>query len=96
MEVQRTSVDGQFGYTVSYVPIGSTDHQSFYPFSGVNEELKAFVHDIVHAASEDKSEPDPRSSLIEGLRDVAVIEAMLLSSTKQGCPVPVNNFRLKQ
>jgi hypothetical protein len=38
------------------------------------------------------SGPDSRSSLLEGARDIAVIEAMLQSSAKQGAPVVVENM----
>lgn len=36
---------------------------------------------------------EPRSSYIEGARDVAVLEAMLESSGKQGAPVQVKRFQ---
>jgi hypothetical protein len=35
---------------------------------------------------------EPRSSYVEGARDVAVLEAMLESSAKQGAPVQVKRF----
>lgn len=94
VEAERFSKDGQHGYTVSYYPLTGDPQVSFYPFSGVNEELKAFVNDMVKATSEDKdvSGPDYRSSLVEGTRDVAVIEAMLQSSAKQGAPVVVEHM----
>lgn len=69
--------------------------RTFYPFSGVNEELKTFVHDISQAAKKEVIAghgPDPRSSYVEGARDVAVLEAMLESSTKQGAQVHVKKF----
>jgi hypothetical protein len=34
----------------------------------------------------------PRGSYVEGARDVAVLEAMLESSAKQGAPVQVKRF----
>ena len=37
-------------------------------------------------------EADPRSSYVEGARDVAVLEAMLESSAKQGAQVHVKKF----
>lgn len=37
-------------------------------------------------------EAEPRSSYVEGARDVAVLEAMLESSEKQGAMVPVKKF----
>lgn len=37
-------------------------------------------------------EAEPRSSYIEGARDVAVLEAMLKSSEKQGAQVHVKKF----
>lgn len=37
-------------------------------------------------------EAEPRMSFLEGARDVAVLEAMLESGTKQGAPVQVKKF----
>lgn len=34
---------------VSFYSTAGHCQTNFYPFSGVNEELKAFVHDILHA-----------------------------------------------
>uniref|UniRef100_A0A0D6R8F3 Gfo/Idh/MocA-like oxidoreductase N-terminal domain-containing protein n=1 Tax=Araucaria cunninghamii TaxID=56994 RepID=A0A0D6R8F3_ARACU len=95
IEVERGTKDGGHGYTLAYYPVAGVPQHSFYPFSGVNEELKAFVNDMVKAASEDKegvSLPDSRSSLVEGARDVAVIEAMLQSSAIQGALVHVEQL----
>ncbi|XP_057819008.1 dehydrogenase FPY6 isoform X1 [Cryptomeria japonica] len=93
VEVGRGTKDGGHGYTVAYYPAGGVPQHSFYPFSGVNNELKAFVNDMFKAASkEGPSSPDSRSSLLEGARDVAVIEAMLQSSAKQGALVHVEQL----
>ncbi|XP_038724786.1 uncharacterized protein YMR315W isoform X4 [Tripterygium wilfordii] len=65
----------------------------FYGFSGVTEELKTFVHDISGVALKGSGyETEPRSSFVEAARDVAVLEAMLISGTKNGALVQVKQF----
>eukprot|EP01018_Ginkgo_biloba_P031786 Gb_37710 [translate_table: standard] len=94
VEAERGMKDGQHGYTVMYYPAVGLPQHSFHPFSGVNEELKAFVKDMTKAVFEDcaTNNSDSRSSLVEGARDVAVIEAILHSSDKQGAPVIVERI----
>lgn len=93
VEIQRGIHDGCHGYVVLFTKAGGQSQRTFYPFSGVTEELKCFVHDIARATSKDVGAAyEPRSSYVEGARDVAVLEAMLESSTKQGVPVPVKKF----
>ncbi|KAH9303076.1 hypothetical protein KI387_014659, partial [Taxus chinensis] len=52
IEVERGTKDGGHGYTVAHYPAAGIPQHSFYPFSGVDNELKAFVNDMVKAASE--------------------------------------------
>lgn len=91
LQVERGNQEGKHGYLVSLSTADGQTKNSFYPFSGVTEELKAFIHDITHATlQKDCSyEAEPRSSFIEGARDIAVLEAMLESGMKQGIPVKV-------
>ncbi|KAL4198196.1 hypothetical protein AMTRI_Chr03g44720 [Amborella trichopoda] len=86
VETERGIRNGQHGYTVTYSPAGEPPQCSFYPFCGVNEELKAFVQDISQANLKDGEayEPDPRGTYLEGARDVALVEAMLESGLKNG------------
>ncbi|RVX13071.1 hypothetical protein CK203_009994 [Vitis vinifera] len=67
---------------------------SFYPFSGVTEELKTFIHDISQATLKKGSsyEAETRLSFVEGARDVAVLDAMLESGMRQGALVQVKKF----
>ncbi|CAA7407984.1 unnamed protein product [Spirodela intermedia] len=93
VQVERGVVNKQHGYSVLFFPGGGSCQSSFFPFSGVNEELKAFFHDISQALDDGSShEPDPRSSFIEAARDVAVLEAMLESSERDGAPAAVKTF----
>ncbi|KAB2025108.1 hypothetical protein ES319_D06G129300v1 [Gossypium barbadense] len=79
-EVSLYSADGQCKST-------------FHPFCGVHEELKIFIHDIVKANLKGNGyEAEPRSSFVEGARDVAVLEAMLESGSKGGTLVNVKKF----
>nr|GEX05811.1 ribonuclease H-like domain-containing protein [Tanacetum cinerariifolium] len=59
---------------------------TFYPFSGVTEELKAFLSDVSNSTLQNgsKIEAEARCSFVEGARDVAVLDAMLESGIKQG------------
>ena len=58
------------------------------------DKLKAFsfkkVDRFLQVSGNHK--PDPRLSYVEGARDVAILEAMLESGTKQGAVVPVKKF----
>ncbi|GAB4856079.1 hypothetical protein Ancab_024719 [Ancistrocladus abbreviatus] len=94
VQVERGNVDGQHGYLVSKYSSDGQCTTSFYPFSGVTDELKAFIHDIseisLKKASNHKLEP--RLSYTEGARDVAVLEAMLESGMKQGAMIPVRTL----
>ncbi|XP_063937137.1 dehydrogenase FPY6-like isoform X2 [Daucus carota subsp. sativus] len=91
LQVERGNKEGKHGYLVSLSTADGQTKNSFYPFCGVTEELKAFIHDISHAALQKDStyEAEPRSSFIEGARDIAVLEAMLESGMKQGIQVKV-------
>ncbi|GKV53712.1 hypothetical protein SLEP1_g60229 [Rubroshorea leprosula] len=49
VQVERQKQDGKHGYTVLFYGADGKCNSSFYPFCGVNEELKCFVHDISKA-----------------------------------------------
>ncbi|GMH07580.1 hypothetical protein Nepgr_009420 [Nepenthes gracilis] len=91
VQVERGNIDGRRGFVVLKYSSDGQCKTSFYQFSGVNEELKAFIHDIsevtLKKASNHKAEA--RLSFAEGARDVAVLDAMLESGSKQGAVVPV-------
>ncbi|KAA8549563.1 hypothetical protein F0562_001419 [Nyssa sinensis] len=92
LQIERGNKDGRHGYSVSLYAADGQIKSYFYPFSGVTEELKSFIYDISQATLKKGSsyEAEPRSSFIEGARDVAVLEAMLESGMRQGAQV----FRL--
>ncbi|KAL6598095.1 hypothetical protein ACP70R_046516 [Stipagrostis hirtigluma subsp. patula] len=92
IQIERGIDSGKHGYQVLFSSENGQCQKTFYPFCGVNEELKAFVHDIVEASKDGDHKAEPRSSYVEGARDVAVLEAMLESSAKQGAPVQVKIF----
>ncbi|WOK92942.1 hypothetical protein Cni_G01634 [Canna indica] len=95
LQIERGTDSGRHGYTVLLYTAGGHCQRTFYPFCGVNEELKSFIHDISQANEKEGAishEPETRSLYIEGARDVAVLEAMLESSTKQGAPVQVKKL----
>lgn len=91
VQVERSSVDGRHGYMVSNYNAEGKCTNSFYSFCGVTEELKAFIHDISEISLKKVSnhQAEPRLSYIEGARDVALLEAMLESGSKQGVMLPV-------
>lgn len=90
LQIERGNQDGKHGYLVSFFNATGLNRRSFYPFSGVTEELKTFIHAISVEGSDYKA--DARISFIEGARDVAVLEAMLESGAKHGAPVQVKRF----
>ncbi|OVA06659.1 Oxidoreductase [Macleaya cordata] len=94
LQVERGNKDGRHGYTVLFYTADGHCQSLFHPFCGVNEELKAFIHDISQATLQEGGsfEAEPRSSFVEGARDVAVLEAMLESGKKQGAKVSVKRF----
>ncbi|KAK9123065.1 hypothetical protein Sjap_012667 [Stephania japonica] len=93
LQIERGSKDGRHGYLVSLYMAGGLTQSTFYPFSGVDEELKAFINDVSRATLKvGNFEPEPRSSFIEGARDIAILEAMLESGAKQGAKVNVNKL----
>ncbi|XP_059429167.1 dehydrogenase FPY6 [Corylus avellana] len=94
LQIERGNIDGRHGYLVSFYNSDGQSKSSFFTFSGVNDELKTFIHDISLATLKKGSgyEADPRLSYLEGARDVAVLEAMIESGTKQGALVKVKNF----
>uniref|UniRef100_A0A0E0LZ84 Gfo/Idh/MocA-like oxidoreductase C-terminal domain-containing protein n=1 Tax=Oryza punctata TaxID=4537 RepID=A0A0E0LZ84_ORYPU len=92
VQIERGIASGKHGYQVLFTNENGQCQMTFYPFCGVNEELKAFVHDIVQAKKDGDHKAESRSSYVEGARDVAVLEAMLESSAKQGATVQVKKF----
>ncbi|KAK1287904.1 hypothetical protein QJS10_CPB19g01018 [Acorus calamus] len=91
LQVERGNKDGRHGYVVSFYALDGTSQSVFHPFSGVDEELRTFVRDISQATYKEY-EAEPRSSYIEGARDIAVLEAMLESGVKNGAPIHVRKF----
>ncbi|XP_024985766.1 uncharacterized oxidoreductase C26H5.09c isoform X2 [Cynara cardunculus var. scolymus] len=90
VQVERGNKDGRHGYVATLFTANGETKSTFYPFSGVTEELKAFLSDISRASLQgSKIEAEPRSSFVEGARDVAVLDAMLESGMKQGAFVKV-------
>ncbi|KAK6247815.1 hypothetical protein QUC31_019380 [Theobroma cacao] len=94
VQVERGKQEGRHGYLVSLYSADGQCKSTFYPFCGVHEELKAFIHDILQATVKEGSgyEAEPRSSFVEGARDVAVLEAMLESGNKGGALVHVKKL----
>ncbi|XBH69405.1 hypothetical protein VPH35_097295 [Triticum aestivum] len=92
VQIERGVDGGKHGYQVLFSNESGECQKTFYPFCGVHEELKAFVHDMVQASKDGDHKAEPRSSYVEGARDVAVLEAMLESSAKQGAMVQVKKF----
>ncbi|CAN6217151.1 unnamed protein product [Urochloa humidicola] len=92
IQVERGVDSGKHGYQVLFSGEIGQCQNTFYPFCGVNEELKTFVQDMLAASKDGDHNAEPRSSYVEGARDVAVLEAMLESSAKQGAPVQVKRF----
>lgn len=94
IQIERGNQEGKHGYTVLFWGTDGQCKSTFYPFSGVQEELKCFLHDISKATlkKEIAYEAESRSSYVEGARDVAVLEAMLESGKKNGAQVQVKKF----
>ncbi|KAJ7947515.1 NAD-dependent dihydrogenase, Gfo/Idh/MocA family [Quillaja saponaria] len=94
LQVERGNHEGRHGYQVSFYGIDGQSKSSFFPFSGVTDELKAFINDVSQATLKNGShyEADSRISFVEGARDVAVLEAMLESGARQGSLVQVKKF----
>ncbi|XP_024973948.1 uncharacterized protein YMR315W-like isoform X2 [Cynara cardunculus var. scolymus] len=94
VQVERGNKDGQPGYVVSLFTANKETKSTFYPYTGVIEELKTFLSDVSRASLQGSTfEAEPRCSYAEGARDIAVLDAMLESGTKQGASVKVKNFR---
>ncbi|XP_059628856.1 dehydrogenase FPY6-like [Cornus florida] len=94
LQIERGNKDGKHGYSVFLYTADGESKSFFYPFSGVDEELKSFIHDISQANVKEDSgyRAEPRMSFAEGARDVAVLEAMLESGSRQGAFVQVKKF----
>lgn len=95
VQAERGNQDGQHGYLVTFYPSAASPCSSFYPFSGVQEELAVFSKDIANVSFKGMraSIADMRSSPVEGARDVAVIEAILKSSVENGAWVTVDPIK---
>ncbi|XP_057452708.1 uncharacterized protein LOC130744551 [Lotus japonicus] len=93
LQIER-GFQGQHGYLVSSYGADGQCKSSFFPFSGVTEELKAFLNDVSESNPEKGNNfvAEQRLSFVEGARDVAVLEAMLESGARQGELVHVKNF----
>ncbi|KAK4780644.1 hypothetical protein SAY87_016750 [Trapa incisa] len=94
VQVDRGIQDGKHGYVVSFYGADGQSKTTFYPFSGVTEELKAFLNDVstVTFKKEIGHKAEPRCSFVEGARDAAVLIAMLDSGSKHGELVRVSKF----
>lgn len=88
VEAERLVQNGQHGYKTTFQPVKGEPQAVFFPFAGVYEELKVFAEDVAKCVFQGRSgeEADKRSSVLEAMRDVAVIEAMLNSSDNKGTP----------
>jgi hypothetical protein len=75
----------------TFHPSKGSPQEGFGAFAGVQEELKSFVLDVAQALSEERSaeQADKRSSVLEAMQDLAVLEAMLHSSDNKGIPTSV-------
>nr|GEV99035.1 NAD(P)-binding Rossmann-fold superfamily protein [Tanacetum cinerariifolium] len=96
VQVERGNKDGQPGNVVTLFNAIKETKSTFYPYTGVIEELKTFFEDVFQTVVESgnyKYEVEPRCSYIEGARDIAILDAMLESGTKQGASIKVKNFR---
>ncbi|XP_051142447.1 uncharacterized protein LOC127259279 isoform X1 [Andrographis paniculata] len=94
LQIEVTQEEGKYGNLVKlFLPDGQTK-SSFYPFNGVTEELKFFLNNISEASDKKDGslEMDPRISLLEGARDVAVVDAILESGKNSGALVNVKRF----
>ncbi|KAJ0020365.1 hypothetical protein Pint_31230 [Pistacia integerrima] len=92
IQIERGNQNGLQGYTVLYYTADGQCKSFFYPFSGVTDEFKTFIHDIQEAKKGNGHEVEPRLSYIEGARDVALLEAMMESGSKNGALVHVKKF----
>ncbi|KAM0932361.1 putative gfo/Idh/MocA-like oxidoreductase, NAD(P)-binding domain superfamily [Dioscorea sansibarensis] len=91
----QIELNSEFGdFLVSFFSADGQCQQIHYPMCGVIEDLKSFVHDITQAANKDAVgfKPEQRLSYVEGLRDIAVIEAMLESNANNGAQTFVKKF----
>ncbi|KAI5399304.1 hypothetical protein KIW84_064606 [Lathyrus oleraceus] len=93
LQIER-GFQGQHGYLVSLYDANGQCKSSFFPFSGVTEELKAFFNDVSENTLKKGSQfvPEHRLSFVEGARDVALLEAMLKFGSRQGKQVQVKKF----
>nr|CAN75498.1 hypothetical protein VITISV_020272 [Vitis vinifera] len=95
LQLERGNKEGSHGYQFSFHGADGQCKSSFYPFSGVTEELKTFIHDISQATLKKGSsyEAETRLSFVEGARDVAILDAMLESGMRQGALIQACEVR---
>ncbi|KAI3705433.1 hypothetical protein L1987_75670 [Smallanthus sonchifolius] len=96
VQVERGNKDGNPGYLeMQLLYLLPIEKQRVLSTLGVIIELKAFLSDISVATLQkgSKFEAEPRCAYVEGARDIAVLDAMLESGTKQGASVKVKSFR---
>ncbi|KAL8489798.1 hypothetical protein ACS0TY_025615 [Phlomoides rotata] len=91
LQINFENREGEYGFLVTLFMADGESRSSFYPLSGVNEELKAFFHDVSQAIlkKDESFRAEPRMSYAEGGRDLVVIDAMLESGKKLGALVQV-------
>eukprot|EP00897_Mesotaenium_endlicherianum_P010430 jgi/Mesen1/9415/ME000614S08671 len=91
VEVSRVFHQGQVCYQLTVTPRGGGPPQeSYHALSGIDDELAAFVQDVLAANSEGSAgDVDGRSQPEEALRDLAVIETALASSANGSGLLPV-------
>nr|GMD26078.1 uncharacterized oxidoreductase C26H5.09C [Ipomoea batatas] len=93
LQVERGNKDGKHGYSVFLYMADGQTKSFFYPFCGVQEELKTFLSDISLANTKGgEFKAEPRLSFVEGTRDIAVLEAMLESGKREGALVQVKKL----
>ncbi|KAL3850079.1 hypothetical protein ACJIZ3_011961 [Penstemon smallii] len=94
LQIELEDREGQFGYSVTLFKADGQTKNDFFPLSGVTEELKAFFSDVSKASIEKDSnfEVEPRLSIVEGARDVAVLDAILKSGKSEGALLQVKKF----
>jgi predicted dehydrogenase len=87
--------DGKLGYILTLRPRNGEVISRFCPFSGLEEEWKAFLGDVQSAISHTgDGSVDPRSSPREALKDLAIVEAALASGLHSDAPVSVKPVQI--
>nr|GEY39867.1 R-linalool synthase QH1, chloroplastic-like [Tanacetum cinerariifolium] len=81
----KRGIHSRHGCTLHYRVKNGETTSTFYSFSGVTDEVKAFLSDVLKSTLQkgSKIEAEARYSFVEGSRDVVVLDAMLESRIKQ-------------